>query len=681
MSYFKILLSAFFNFFTDMEEIVVLSHRDLFNILQSCPQKNIQSRFSYLHTRILELTNHETVSKSSKIKISRFKSQFLSKWAAVHRIKEAFISKYVKWLDLTIKFQKNITRHKGRPKISFQDSSERTKRLKTGHLRSATSTQELAYATQMSFRAEGNVMASKILKDISNVPQKAEEYCTALNNNKKSHSKLTSDEALSLIIEAKLSKSQYNLIRNQVKEKNCDVFPAYDEVLESKRRCYPAQINIHSDTEAEITLQSLLNHTSERLIQVQESVVQGFDETDIDMSLVCKWGFDGSSGQSEYKQRFEGVNKLDSSVFLTSLVPIKLVCNKPRHFESIIWQNPRSSSPRFCRPLKLQFARETTELTMQEKTNMDNQIKNLVPFRYIVNNKTITVHFELHLTMIDGKVCNALTSNNSTQKCYICGATSRDFNNIEAVIQRSTDDNNFKYGLSTLHAWIRFFECLLHLAYKMSISKWQARGAEDKLNVLESKKRIQEQLRSQVGLIVDKPKPGFGSSNDGNTARRFFENADIVSEITKINIDLIKKFHVILQTLSSGFDIDVNKFKTYALETAKLFVSLYPWYVMPVTVHKVLLHGSDIINSYLIPIGQLSEEAQEARNKDIKKYREDFSRKTSRTDNLKDVINRLLVSSDPCISSLRKLPQKKIKTFHPEALELFKTPLVNDSNV
>lgn len=46
---------------------------------------------------------------------------------------------------------------------------------------------------------------------------------------------------------------------------------------------------------------------------------------------------------------------------------------------------------------------------------------------------------------------------------------------------------------------------------------------------------------------------------------------------------------------------------------------------MPISVHKLLIHGPEIIASVLLPIGQLSEDAQKARNKDIKSSREDFS--------------------------------------------------------
>lgn len=48
----------------------------------------------------------------------------------------------------------------------------------------------------------------------------------------------------------------------------------------------------------------------------------------------------------------------------------------------------------------------------------------------------------------------------------------------------------------------------------------------------EKKNNTRELLRSKLGILVSKPKPGFGSTNDGNTARTFFKNIDIVSQIT-----------------------------------------------------------------------------------------------------------------------------------------------------
>ncbi|GBL73784.1 hypothetical protein AVEN_230759-1 [Araneus ventricosus] len=80
---------------------------------------------------------------------------------------------------------------------------------------------------------------------------------------------------------------------------------------------------------------------------------------------------------------------------------------------------------------------------------------------------------------------------------------------------------------------------------------------------------------------------------------------------------------------------------------------------MPVSVHKILFHGKDIIDSCILPIGQLSEEAQEARNKNNRKFRELFTRKTSRIDTKKGLINILLLTSDPFIANLRSCPKTK----------------------
>lgn len=75
-------------------------------------------------------------------------------------------------------------------------------------------------------------------------------------------------------------------------------------------------------------------------------------------------------------------------------------------------------------------------------------------------------------------------------------------------------------------------------------------------------------------------------------------------------------------------------------------------------------------SSWIVTIGQLSEDAQEARNKDIKRYREDFSRECSRAKTTEDIFNRLMVTSDPYISSIRKLPKKKLKSLSREAVQL-----------
>uniref|UniRef100_A0A6P7GWP0 Uncharacterized protein LOC114343837 n=1 Tax=Diabrotica virgifera virgifera TaxID=50390 RepID=A0A6P7GWP0_DIAVI len=252
----------------------------------------------------------------------------------------------------------------------------------------------------------------------------------------------------------------------------------------------------------------------------------------------------------------------------------------------------------------------------------------------------------------------------------LTGKLTNDLDTDKVMKTQVINKEHLQFGLSSLHAWIRFFECILHLAYKLVIRKWQARGKEDKQKVAENKKKIQEAFRQEIGLLVDKPKPRYGSSNDGNTARRFFGDPETSSKITGVNKDLISRFKVILATISSGHKIKVEPFKIYCLDTATRFTELYPWYNMPTTVHKILIHSAEIISYAILPIGQLGEEAQEARNKDIKRYRESFSRKFSRQKNMEDVFHRLLISSDPYISNLRKLIPKEFSKYPAEVIHL-----------
>lgn len=159
---------------------------------------------------------------------------------------------------------------------------------------------------------------------------------------------------------------------------------------------------------------------------------------------------------------------------------------------------------------------------------------------------------------------------------------------------------------------------------------------------------------------MDKPKSGgSGTSNDGNTARRFFLNSEISAEITGIKKDLLDRCWTILQCLNSGYNINKTKFEEFALETARQLVAEYPWYNMPASVHKVLVHGANVIDHALLSIGELSEEAAEATNKHIKSFRRNHTRKMSRILTNTDLVNRLLLHSDPLISSLRKLNVKK----------------------
>lgn len=203
------------------------------------------------------------------------------------------------------------------------------------------------------------------------------------------------DEAVSLIIEAKLSKHQYMLLRTEAKKRNADIYPSYHRVLEAKNRCYPPKEALTiTEASAEVRLQDLLNHTSNLLIQLQKSVLLRLTDKQLkNLVLVVKWGYDGSTGHSQYKQRYEATGSGDGDLFLTSLVPLQLYFEQPGKEKIIVWQNPRPSSTRFCRPIRFQFKKETTELSLLEKMYIESQIAILSPTSGRVQERDVLIRY------------------------------------------------------------------------------------------------------------------------------------------------------------------------------------------------------------------------------------------------------------------------------------------------
>ena len=76
--------------------------------------------------------------------------------------------------------------------------------------------------------------------------------------------------------------------------------------------------------------------------------------------------------------------------------------------------------------------------------------------------------------------------------------------------------------ISSFRSWIRFFECFLNVSYRLAIKTWQVR-VEHKELMRKHKEEIQKNIRIQLGNLVDMPRQEYGSTNNGDTAHRFFE--------------------------------------------------------------------------------------------------------------------------------------------------------------
>ena len=92
---------------------------------------------------------------------------------------------------------------------------------------------------------------------------------------------------------------------------------------------------------------------------------------------------------------------------------------------------------------------------MAEEQYYTNKIKELKPSIVHALGKNFKVHHEFSLTMIDGKTRSFLTNCTAFSNCPVCGAKPTQMNQPG----REASSDAFKYGLSPLHARIRFLEC------------------------------------------------------------------------------------------------------------------------------------------------------------------------------------------------------------------------------
>lgn len=621
--------------------------RTLFSIWQKegISLKTFLSVESYVFRSVIDksiYSNEQSYEISRKLK--KFGGKLLEKWRACGRNQAFFERKHKEWLDGELHLvDQDWTPKAGRPVKDFSDCTHKKQVEKVADLVAETPLNALMVATSSSLHKAGKRTASQVLLKLDSHQSNAAKIKKCLESEVQIPTKYTPDEALALYIDGGYTKHSYKIMQTGAKARNANIYPSYADLLSAKKKCYPDGVLV-TETSATVDLQSLVDHTIARIVEAYAELFQNITESNNEkLVAIYKWGCDGSSGHSTYRQSYSNPEKamIDEHLFTVCIVPLQV-----QQGTNILWKNSRPSSVRFCRPIKIICQKESADLVRAEVENVKSQISLVTPTTI----GSLQVYHEFHLTMIDGKVFAAIAQS-SSQICGICKATPKVMNDLDLVKELPVDENLYEYGLSTLHAWIRCFECIIHIAYRLPIKKWQVRISEKDI-INERKKKIQNEFRQKMSLLVDIPMAIAGNTNNGNTARRFFSQPNLASEITGVNEEMIKRFGVILRCMACGYEVNVEAFRKYTYETAELFVKEYPWFYMPSSIHKILIHGADIIDNVGLPIGMMSEEALESRNKDARNFRQHHTRKTSRQHTMQDLINALLISSDPFISTL-----------------------------
>jgi len=342
--------------------------------------------------------------KKIETEILNFSRSLTKKWSGCNRTLNIFMNKYKEWLETEFKFPdiKNDQTSKtvGRPSKEFSDLKNRTKSKRVKAIVDGLTTPELIFATQTKLYKAGKRDCAELLKEATITPTRASKIKTNIKNHNKPIP-YSDDEALCCLIDKRLTKNQYIGLRLEAKQRNANIYPSYNSILQAKQRCYPDKCFV-SESASNIPLQNLLDHTVQRIFQIPtiQIISQSYN-----FEMIYKWGCDGSGGHSRYKQIFKTQpDKTDADIVMASLVPLQLRCKRNESYFTI-WENPRYSSTRFCRPIMFEYIKETKESTRRLVDHIENQIKTLIPTTITINNSAeIQIEHTLIFSMIDGKV-------------------------------------------------------------------------------------------------------------------------------------------------------------------------------------------------------------------------------------------------------------------------------------
>lgn len=461
-----------------------------------CKEEKNDAVFTFVIGQVGNINILNEEESSLKERVRTFCKNLAERWNKSHRKIEVFQKQNAHWLRIDFILATKITPSKclvGRPKIKFVDKSERAKNREAKDLSKKVDneTELLVRAASIAARVQRKADMAVVLRQTIASPTRACKMRKLAHTVDNQPIRFTANKALAFLLENNLTKEQYLNTRKGNKIRNADIYPLYNEVANSKKSCRPVGIEVN-ERQANVSLQSLLTHTANRIVAMQKEVIVSLMTENINFlkaDLIVSYGFDGSTGHSSYKQKFQEASTSDDSdysLFATTMTPLRLVDSVGRP----LWNNRTPQSIRFCRPIKLEFCKETKEKILLEDNDLKQQINGLNSLKIVIDvGKIIEIHFKLFLTLIDGKVLNVLTNTKSSQSCPICKATPKDFMTITDFKSQKflAQNDTLKYGISPLHCWIRFFEFVLHAGYKSSIKKWQIRTDDDRKTLSEKK--------------------------------------------------------------------------------------------------------------------------------------------------------------------------------------------------
>lgn len=458
-----------------------------------------------------------------------------------------------------------------------------------------------------------------------------------------------------------------------------NAWPCYDTVTESMDECHPPFWVSPEGNDAIVKLQDMCHQTVNRLMldeDISEYVTRdSFGDDHLDVYVYTKGGIDASGLHPEMKQ--EGANI--GGTILGSWFTILQVVGKVNGSSTTYFDNPLCKSSLGSRPLRLNYSKEDKTAVQAEIERLKSEIKELEPLKW---SNRVTFHFDVRISMVDQKDVTYWVDETYMAKCPLCKKVHGEWDCDDCIVvdEKSLETINH-LAASILHFGINCTKHLINLGYRQDIKTYNIR-AHLKPQSDARKLLIQEQYLSGKGLMIDFVKQGMGTTHDGNTARRIFEDPAFAEEVLGTPADLVEDLNDYWTLFKASFPVCPDKVQAFGLRIRDKYKRYFPWGHMPSHLHKLLVHGHLYIRalpSDTLVIGQYSEENLEAAHKTLRRVERENSRQFSRKMRLTDVMKRMLDLSDmvilaPNLAKHRRDGEDR-KPYTAQVLSMAKTPV------
>ena len=372
------------------------------------------------------------------------------------------------------------------------------------------------------------------------------------------------------------------------------------------------------------------------------------------------------------------------NILISQMAFLELICLETGE---VVTRNQFANSSSGMRPLRISFEPESVENVHEEHERITREAAAVTP---VDIGEGVSVAFQDFPTLFDGKAL-AYIYGEASQVCHLCGHGPVEMS-IPGKPHPITNKEGKRNGLTNLHAGPRFMEFCLHICYMLWWMHWSIRFANEdqRLDIELRKCSAYWVLYLFLGIEVDKVKKTGGTTNDGNTARVFFENPELTAELLELPKELVCSLALLWKIIRSSHEVDLEKVKLAVERFQTAFFTHFrdltntdrrregiTWYYIASSVHRLSEHLVELLEECPFPPGMLSEEGSESNNKIVRFIREHLTRKMSRKQTMEDLMHRLTAMSDPVVlhynreTTLKLRPNRPID---PELAEFLKNP-------